>query len=295
MPLQFKGKSSPGVLYVKPGGFLVKIVTPESLFVEVEVVETALDTCAGLTSSDPAIVSPIYLKRTTVTSKVYEFYALNAGTVKLEASIFLGGKVYSLDVTVESRRLVGKTILKLGSKRGAPMAVMPVIPVEKINMAKLHVPKGRPPGKIIDDIKSKGPFGHLFFSCHRRKPMILDLDHTAPTATTGFEAADASYFKGLHGQVHTIWFSGCMVLLDAAGHYFAREVARLADCWVVAAMMAVPTMGTTGLDEIEAFTESTCMVYPPGSPTTISENDFFLNRDKRDFKIARLGTTPIGR
>jgi hypothetical protein len=291
MPLQFKARSSAGVRYIKPGGLLVKIVTTESLFAEVEVVATDSFPCSDLTSSDPKIVSRISLKSATATSTVFEFYALNAGNVTLKASTLRGAIDYYLDVTVESRRGSSKTILQLLGRTLA--VVLKEKPVEIVNMTKLKVPDGRLPADIIADIKGYGYLDHLYVSCHSGSDPLRG-DDIILKIGAGFTHADASHFSALLNNVGTIWFSACVVLLGGRAK-FAKNVAKFANCWVVGAQFAVPAMGMTGINEIEAFTGGNCEVYPPGSPMRIPENAFFLNRDKRKFKIARIGATSIGR
>ena len=283
MPLQFKARPSPGVQYFNPG--IMKIVMKESLFAEVEVVATDVFTCNGLTSPNPAIISPPTLKFGTATSKsqVWEFYALNVGAVRLEATTLLGGIVYHLDVKVDTRR-GSKTILKLESA----LAVEPEKAVETFNIDKLVVPSGRLPADIVKDIAKKGHHRHLFFSCHQAAPNILDIG-------AGFKDTDGGLFSALHGLADTIWLGACAVSGHGPGEKFARDVARAANSWVVVPMFSVPVMYMTGRNEIEAFTNSNCEVYPPGSPTRISEASFFFSRAKRGFTIARIGATSIGR
>src|SRR6266849_301445 len=167
--LQFKARSSPGVEYIQPGGVLWRIIVKESLFAEVEVVTKGLSTFSGLTSSDSKIVKHIYLKSGTAASnsQVFEFYALNQGHVRLEATF--GGIDYHLDVEVKSRR-GPVTILKLDSA----LAVMNEKPIETIHMAKLLVPDTMKPADVVKEI-AKTHVRHLFFDCHRDWPKILDI------------------------------------------------------------------------------------------------------------------------
>jgi len=51
----------------------------------------------------------------------------------------------------------------------------------------------------------------------------------------GFNTVDAPLFSRWQGKVKKIWFRACLVARrDRFGHSMAREIARHAQCWVVA-------------------------------------------------------------
>ncbi len=262
----------------------------ESLFAEIEVVTTGLASFTGLTSSKPAIVKHIYPKSGSPGSgsQVFEFYALNPGHVRLEATY--DGTVHHIDVDVESRRPC-KTILKL---LGTSLAVMPEVkPPDKLNMTKWIVPSGRKPADILSDIVKKGHLDHLVFSCEFFPPPKSGTSPGYMELGSGILDTDAPLFSTLLGsKVGTIWFTGCAMLAHAAP--FVREVATNANCNVVAATFGVRAMSMTGLNEIESLTPFTCEVYTPGSSTRISESNFSFKRKDRKFKIARIDSTFIG-
>jgi hypothetical protein len=282
VPLQFKKRWSPGVKYIHSGGALWRIVAKESLFVEIEVVTTGLSSFSGLTSSNSAIVKHIYPKSGSPASggQVFEFYALHAGHIQLEATY--DDKPYHIDVDVESRRPC-KTVLKL---LGSTLAVMPAVnPPDKINMPKLIVPASWKPADILSDIAKRGHLDHLVFSCEFNKGnMELGL---------GIPDTAAGLFSTLSGKVRTIWLTGCAMLFHAP--QFVHDVATNADCNVVGAMFGVKAMSMTGVNEIESLTPFTCEVCKPGLANTISESDFFFDRSKNKFKIARINSDAIGR
>lgn len=274
--LFFEAGTSELVSYISFDSKLFQVVMPDAFFADVKVVATAGES-PTLTSNDPAIVS-------IDPSGSKQLYGMGPGFDTVVVALAPGIKA-EINVKVRRRRDYGRTILKLGKA----LAVQDWNPVEPLNFAaKLSAKPMETETELMTRIAATGAHDHMFFSCHQLSDSLL----------LGSGVRNATAFAPLKGKVNTVWISGCAVLGGAHaawGRAFCTDIAKHADCFVIACVTSVTAMLPHGPEEIEAFTEFSPVVFPPGGgpPLKGGETAFFRDRVKHNFKITKLGSIAL--